>query len=266
MVSPESSSVQLPQSEEKLPLAENSRIVDAHYGYVETITDHTQVYVIPVNLREVRGKVMELLKEPVAADLEELKYSLAIQLEKELLDKLRDTDVDLEIIYKVLKTIKKYHGGVKRKSGEPFFTHPIAVALILLEYSQDQDAVLAALLHDTVEDTSLSMVHIRAMFGETVAFLVGKATNLEDKIRKLSLADHENLHRLMNYEDTRAVLVKLSDRLHNMRTIGSMPPDKQQRIAHETFTFLVPMARNLALEDMAQELEQLSLVILGEKR
>ena len=266
MVSLNKSSVQPLQSEEDLVLADNSRIVDAHYGYVENIADHTQVYVIPVNLREVRGKVMELLREPVAADPEELKDPLAIQLEKELLEKLRDTDVDLELIHQALKTIKKYHSGVRRKSGEPFFTHPIAVALILLEHSQDQEAVLAALLHDTVEDTNLSMAHIRAMFGETVAFLVGKATNLEDKVRRLSLADHENLHRLMNYDDPRVVLVKLSDRLHNMRTIGSMPAHKQKRIAHETFTFFVPLARNLALEGMAQELGQLSLVILGEKR
>ena len=165
-----------------------------------------------------------------------------------------------------MRTIKKYHSGVTRKSGEPFFTHPMAAALILLDYSQDQDAVLAALLHDTVEDTSLSLAYIRAMFGETIAFLVSKATNLEDKIRRLSLADHENLHRLMNYEDPRAVIVKLSDRLHNMRTIGSMPAHKQQQIAHETLTFFVPMARNLKLEGMAQALEQLSLVILGEKR
>ena len=257
---------QVPENEEGLALAENRRIVDAHYGYADISYPRTHLYVIPVNVREIRGKVMELLREPAAADLEELKDPLAIQLEKELLDKLQDTDVDLAVIDKALQTIKKYHGVVRRKSWEPFFTHPIAVALILLAHSQDQEAVLAALLHDTVEDTSLSMAHIRAMFGETVAFLVGKATNLEDKVRRLSLADHENLHRLMNYEDPRAVLVKLSDRLHNMRTIGSMPRDKQQRIAHETLTFFVLIAKNLALEGIAQELEQLSLVVLGEKR
>lgn len=257
---------QAPQNATELALVENARIIDAHYGYADISQDTTHVYVIPVNLREVRGKVMELLKEPVAEDPEELKHPLAIQLEKELLDKLQGSEVDLAVIHKALKTIKKYHGGVRRKSGEPFFTHPIAVALILLDYSKDQDAVIAALLHDTVEDTSLSIDHINAMFGKTVAFLVGKATNLAGDIRKLNLANYENIHRLINYEDPRAALVKLSDRLHNMRTISGHPSiAKQKRIADETLTFFVPMAKGLEIAPMAQELEKLSLEILNKK-
>ena len=97
------------------------------------------------------------------------------------------------------------------------------------------------------------------MFGERVAFLVEKATNLEDK---LSLADHEHLHRLVHYKDPRAALVKLADRLHNMRTISSLSAGKQQRIAHETLTFFVPLGKHLGLVGMAQELEDLSLGVL----
>ncbi|MEM7055625.1 MAG: HD domain-containing protein [Bacteroidota bacterium] len=265
-VMPDQPVIYLPQSEEDLGIEENARIIDAHYGYLETIqtaTECTQIYVIPVMLREVRGQVMELLREPVALDPVQLKHPLAIQLEKELFDKLAGTDVDLGIIQKALNTIKKYHGGVTRKSGEPFFTHPMAVALILLEYTQDQAAVLAALLHDTVEDTSLTLAQLEATFGSSVAFLVRKATNLEDKVRRLNLADHENLQRLTHYEDIRVAFVKLSDRLHNMRTIGSMPPAKQQRIAQETISFFVPMAENLKLEAMTKELEALSLAVLS---
>lgn len=187
-----------------------------------------------------------------------------MSLEQRLMNKLKGTQVDVNLIKKALDVIKKYHGGVKRKSGEPFFTHPMAVALILLEYSQDQDAILAALLHDTVEDTSLSMAHIRAMFGETVAFLVGKATNLEDPVRRISLEDHENLYRLVDYEDERAALVKLSDRLHNMRTIQGHPSlVRQQSIAKETLTFFIPLAKQLGLTSMAKELEKICLEVMG---
>jgi hypothetical protein len=264
MKSSEITSNWVPDSINELPLLENERIIDAHYGYMDIEDPQTHIYVVPVHVREVRGKVMELLREEAAADPEELNHPLAIELEEKLINKLQGTRVDIEVVKKALNVIKKYHGGVKRKSGEPFFTHPMQVALILLEYSQDQDAVLAALLHDTVEDTSLSMAHIRVMFGDRVAFLVGKATNLEDDLRRVSLQEHENLYRLINYEDERAALVKLADRLHNMRTIqGHTSLAKQKRIAQETLTFFVPLSRQLKLESMSQELERIGLEIMS---
>jgi CRISPR/Cas system CMR-associated protein Cmr5 small subunit len=264
MISPIQS--QVPQNEEELSLTDNARIIDAHYGYADTRQSTTHIYVIPVNVREVRGKVMELLRDPVAADPSELKHPLAIELEKKLLERLQETDVDLQMIKKALTTIKKYHGGVRRKSGEPFFTHPMTVAFILMDYTKDQDAILAALLHDTVEDTPLSMIQVKAMFGETVAFIVGKVTNLEDRLRRLSLEDHENLQRLIDYEDPRAALVKLADRMHNMRTIqGHSSIDKQKLIAKETLAFFVPLAKHLGIETLAEELRQMSLAVLGKK-
>ena len=254
------------QHTRKGKLIENARIIHAHYGYANLDNEHMQVYVLPANVREVRGKVMELLREPVAVDGEEVRHPLAIELEKELIDKIKGKKIDTKVINKALDTIKKYHAGVKRKSGEPFFTHPIAVALILLGYCQDQDAVVAALLHDTVEDTSLSLIQIRAMFGEKVAFIVSKVTNLEDNLRRVSLEDHENVYRLMNYEDERAAFVKLADRLHNMRTIsGHSSLAKQKHIANETLNFFVPLAKNLGLITVSQELEKLSLQVLGRK-
>jgi len=252
------------QHAKKGKLIENARIVHAHYGYAELDDEHTQVYVLPVNVREVRGKVMELLREPAVADTEELKHSLAIQVEKELLDKIENTKIDAKVISKALDTIKRYHAGVKRKSGEPFFTHPIQVALILLEYCKDQDAVVAALLHDTVEDTGLSLVQIKAMFGEQVSFIVKKVTNLEDNLRRVSSQDHENVYRIMNYEDERAAFVKLADRLHNMRTIsGHSSFAKQKHIANETLYSFVPLAQKLKLTPVAEELEKLSLEVLA---
>jgi hypothetical protein len=250
----------------EVSLLENIRIVDAHYGYSSLEKADTHVYVLPVNVRDVRGKVMELLREPAGANLEELQHPMAIQLEKELLDTLKGTAIDIKVITKALDVIKKYHAGVKRRSGEPFFTHPIAVALILLEYCQDQEAVVGALLHDTVEDTSLSLTQVKALFGETVAFLVAKVTNVEDKMRRLVLDDHENVNRLINYEDKRAAYIKLADRLHNMRTIqGHSSLAKQKHISSETLSFFVPMAMSLGLTAIAEELKERSLAVLGQK-
>lgn len=265
-IDPAKSSTWVPQHEDEFLLIENARIIDAHYGYIAAKSTHTQSYILPVKLREIRGKVMELIKEPTAAVPEEVNHPLAIQLEQELMERLKSTQVDIGIIQKGLDIIKRYHGGVKRKSGEPFFTHPINVALILLDYSQDQDAILGALLHDTVEDTSLSFVHIRALFGRTVEFLVAKATNLEDHKRRVSLTDRENLVRIMNYEDPRAALIKLSDRLHNMRTIQFHSSiAKRKQIAQETLEHFVPLAYKLSLENMAAELRQLSNEVVNKK-
>mgnify|MGYP001078788730 CR=1 FL=1 len=105
------------------------------------------------------------------------------------------------------------------------------------------------------------------MFGEQVAFIVKKVTNLEDNLRRVSLEEHENLHRLINYEDKRAAFVKLADRLHNMRTIsGHSSLAKQKNIANETLSFFVPLAKSLGLKDMAAELEKLSLNVLSKKK
>ena len=251
-----------PQVEDENVLVENARITDAHYGYIAELSTHTLTYVIPINLREVRGKVMEIIRKPAREDPEELKHPLAIQLEKELMERIKDSTIDPQIIQKALSIIKKYHGGTKRRSGEPFFTHPMAVALIVLEHSDDQQTVLGALLHDTVEDTSLSLEDIKRYFDETVAFLVAKATNLEDHKRRISLSDKENIVRIVNYEDSRAPLIKLADRLHNMRTIQFHKPERQQYIAQETLQEFVPLAKELKLLALAEELADLSKAVL----
>ncbi|MEO1219387.1 MAG: HD domain-containing protein [Bacteroidota bacterium] len=255
-----------PQDEDELALVYNARIIDAHYGYADMHQPTTHVYVIPVELRKIRGKVMEQLREPIASTPVDSPHALASELETTLLNKLQQASVDMHMIHKAIDIIKRYHGGVKRKSGEPFFTHPIAVALILFDYAQDQDTLLAALLHDSVEDTRLSTVEIKAMFGETVGFLVAKLTDLEDDIRKISLEPHENIERLINYEDKRVALIKLADRLHNMRTIEGHPSlTKQKILAKETIMFFVPMAKYLALDHLAEELNTLSLRVLSGK-
>ena len=247
-------------------LIENARIVDAHYGYGELEKLDMHMYVLPVNVREVRGKVMEILRDPVEANVEEVNHPIAVSVEKDFLDKTKSLSIDKKSIHKALDTIKKYHGGVKRKSGEPFFTHPMQVALILLTYCQDQGAIIAALLHDTVEDTSLSLIQIKSMFGKDVAYIVEKVTNLEDKLRRISSQEHENVYRLMDYGDARAAYVKLADRMHNMRTIsGHSKLEKRKHIATETLYFFVPLAEKLSLITIAEELKKLSIEVLGKE-
>jgi Na+/proline symporter len=254
------------EHKDRKQLIENARIIDAHYGYAE-FDFYTHMYVIPINVREVRGKVMELLREPTAADPEEINHPMAIQLEQELLNRLKSIkNVNIKVIEKALDTIKTYHAGVKRKSGEPFFTHPINVALILLGYCGDQDALVAALLHDSLEDTSLSLPQVQVRFGKTVAMIVEKLTNLEDRLKRFSLDNHEYIARLTKSEDKRVAYVKLADRLHNMRTIqGHSDVNKQKKIAEETFQLFVPMAEKLGLVDVEKELKELSLEVLSKK-
>ena len=245
-------------------LVENLRTIDAHYGYAVVDRLDTQEYVIPIQVRDVRAKVMELLREPAKADPEELTHPVAIEIEEELWQELSHINIDRKVVEKALVTIKRYHAGVRRKSGEPFFTHPIQVALILLSYCQDQDAVIAALLHDTVEDTQLSIANIKALFGKKVAFLVEKVTNLDNQLRRLALGDHENVERLSDSGDNRVMYVKLADRMHNMRTIsGHKSLDKRKHISQETLSFFVPAAFSLGLTNIAEELKKLSLDVLS---
>ena len=256
-------------TEEDLELAmlENLRIVDAHYGYVAIEEATTHVYVLPVNVREVRAKVMERLRIPAAAVPAELIDPAAIQLEEELFETLDPRLIDFTMIQKALAVIKKYHGGTKRKSGEPFFVNSLEKALILLEYSQNQESVVALLLLDTIEHTQLSLTNIRSMFGPLVASLIGKVANLDDDIeRKMTLSDHEQLARLVYYEDRRAALIKLSDRLHQLRMIKEHRSlAEQKEFAYETWVSFVPLALQLQLHAMASEMKDISVEVLDRR-
>jgi len=267
MVSVDRGSIHLPRDTTELPITHNQQITEAHYGAFELIeTPHgiTQIYVIPVLVREVRPQAMDLLDRPrktvapdSTVDPAEAAFVRAIQ------DK---TSVDMPLLEKALRLIKKYHAGVMRKSGEPFYLHPIAVAQILLDYTQDQDILLAALLHDTVEDTKLSLAQIALYFNEAVKTVVDGVTHLESSLKhfkRVQLSAYENMLQLLKIKDERVLYVKLADRLHNMRTIeGHTSLEKQKKIAEETLQFFVPMARGLALEPIAGELKELSLVVL----
>jgi len=172
----------------------------------------------------------------------------------------RVSEADFQRIKDAYALAFEAHKNQKRKSGEPYIIHPIAVAAIAAEELElDANTVIAAFLHDVVEDTPYEVDDIRRLFGDDVAFLV-------DAVTKRKKANYENTKQVDNYKqildsvhyDIRALLVKLSDRLHNMRTLDSMRPDKQMKIAGETDFFYAPLAGRLGLYHVKTELENLS--------
>ncbi len=156
------------------------------------------------------------------------------------------------------------HNGVRRKSGEPYIYHPIAVALICCqEMNLGVTSVICALLHDVVEDTEYTLEDIRDMFGDAVAEIIDGLTKIEDLVmdnKNISL-QAENFKKifLSMSKDVRVILIKLADRLHNMRTLDSMPPEKQLKIASETSYFYVPFAHRLGLYTIKSELEDFAM-------
>ncbi len=167
---------------------------------------------------------------------------------------------DLELVRKAYEFSQKNHAGQTRASGEPYLVHPLSVAQVLAEMKMDAVAIAAGLLHDSVEDTSVTIVDIRKEFGEQVAHIVEGVT----KIGQIDFATREeqqaeNLRKMMlaMVDDIRVVLIKLADRLHNMRTLEHLPPERQQKIAKETLEIYGPIAHRLGMGKIRGELEDL---------
>lgn len=172
----------------------------------------------------------------------------------------RVSDEDMERIRAAFEMAREAHASQKRKTGEPYILHPIAVANIAAEELMlGANPVIACFLHDVVEDTEYTIDDIQARFGYDVAFLVRVVTKKPTKDYELSkqLDNYRQLLNSMQY-DIRAILVKLADRLHNMRTLESMKPEKQMKIAGETDYFYAPLANRLGLYNIKTELENLS--------
>ena len=160
----------------------------------------------------------------------------------------------------------KMHEGQMRKSGEPYFTHPVAVAAILTEQRLDDATIVTALLHDTIEDTRSTYADLSAQFGEEVAELVDGVTKLTNlQLSSTESQQAENFRKLFMAmsRDLRVILVKLADRLHNMRTIRSMSPEKQAQKARETMEIFAPLAGRMGMQWMREELEDLAFKVLN---
>jgi guanosine-3',5'-bis(diphosphate) 3'-pyrophosphohydrolase len=174
---------------------------------------------------------------------------------------------DLRVVEKAYEVAAYWHRDQKRKSGDPYITHPLAVATILAELGMNTETICAALLHDTVEDTAYTLVELRGEFGEDVAALVDGVTKL-DKVKYGESAEAETVRKMVvaMSRDIRVLVIKLADRLHNMRTLRYMPRDKQERKSRETLEIFAPLAHRLGMNTIKWELEDLSFATLYPKR
>ncbi|MCF8604541.1 bifunctional (p)ppGpp synthetase/guanosine-3',5'-bis(diphosphate) 3'-pyrophosphohydrolase [Gordonia sp. HY442] len=174
---------------------------------------------------------------------------------------------DVAVLQQAYDVAAEHHTGQMRKSGDPYITHPLAVATILADLGMDTTTLVAALLHDTVEDTGYSLPQLEKDFGSEVAHLVDGVTKL-DKVALGSAAEGETIRKMIiaMARDPRVLVIKVADRLHNMRTMRFLPPEKQARKAHETLEVIAPLAHRLGMATVKWELEDLSFAILHPKK
>lgn len=197
----------------------------------------------------------------------------AEHLFKVILDRLRaeHKDLDEERLRQAFELGYAAHDGQMRKDGAPYIIHPLEVALICADLNMDEDAIITALLHDTVEDTGVRLQQIRQLFGREIANMVDALT----KIKRIDFFSRftgrnkasdqaRNLQKLFvaMTRDTRVIVVKLADRLHNMKTLDAMIPEKRQRISRETLEFYIPIARRLGFGQLVGEMEDLAFMFM----
>ncbi|KXJ31161.1 MULTISPECIES: bifunctional GTP diphosphokinase/guanosine-3',5'-bis pyrophosphate 3'-pyrophosphohydrolase [Pseudomonas] len=179
-----------------------------------------------------------------------------------LAERLADylTPDQVNLVRRAYYYAEQAHDGQRRRSGEPYVTHPLAVANILADMHMDHQSLMAAMLHDVIEDTGIAKEALAGQFGETVAELVDGVSKLTQmKFETKAEAQAENFQKMTMAmsKDIRVILVKLADRLHNMRTLDAMPPDKSRRIAKETLEIYAPIANRLGMHDFYVEFEDL---------
>src|SRR6186713_771093 len=187
----------------------------------------------------------------------------AMMRQYDLIERVRryNPNTDEALLNRAYVYAMKAHGEQKRASGDPYFSHPLEVAAILTDLKLDDATIAAALLHDTIEDTPTTRAEIDQIFGPDIGHLVEGLT----KLKRLDLVSREakqaeNLRKLLLAiaDDVRVLLVKLADRLHNMRTLSHMPPEARRRSAEETLDIYAPLAGRMGMHEMREELEDLS--------
>ena len=186
-----------------------------------------------------------------------------------LIKTLRNTHpkADVRIVERAYDVAAHHHRDQKRKSGDPYITHPLAVATILAELGMNTETLCAALLHDTVEDTTYTLDQLEDDFGDVIAALVDGVTKL-DKVKYGEAAEAETVRKMVvaMSRDIRVLVIKLADRLHNMRTLRYLPRPKQERKARETLEIFAPLAHRLGMNTLKWELEDLAFQTLYPKR
>ena len=182
-------------------------------------------------------------------------YTIDMIIQKILTD---DKQYDLSKIISAYEFASKAHEGQKRSSGQPYIIHPLAVSYILLELGMDTDTICAAMLHDVVEDTPVTLQEVKKRFGQDVAMLVDGVTKLNQvPIFSREEQQAENVRKMVlaMSQDIRVIIIKLADRLHNMRTLNYRPGVKQRKTAHETMNIYAPIAHRLGMRGIKEELE-----------
>ena len=215
----------------------------------------------PSATRRVRARLARRITAQRSAPVKQVLEPLAA-VHRELHPK-----ADLALLQHAYDVAEEAHRGQRRKSGDPYITHPLAVATILGELGMDTITLVAALLHDTVEDTDYGLKDLHDDFGEEVARLVDGVTKL-DKVQLGSAAEAETIRKMViaMARDPRVLVIKLADRLHNMRTMRFLPPEKQAKKARETLEVLAPLAHRLGMATVKWELEDLAFAILQPKK
>lgn len=182
----------------------------------------------------------------------------------DLTDKIKATDkqYDINKIFRAYQLADSAHEGQMRSSGEKYITHPLSVASILLDYCMDTDTICAALMHDVVEDTEITLDEIRRDFGEDVAMMVDGVTKIgQVPLNTKEEQQAENIRKILiaMSRDIRVIIIKLADRLHNMRTLYARPPHKQRKTSLETMNFYAPIAHRLGMSDVKEEMESIAI-------
>ncbi|ATY16511.1 GTP pyrophosphokinase [Amycolatopsis sp. AA4] len=215
----------------------------------------------PSATRRVRARLARRITAQRAAPVKQVLEPLAV-IHREL-----HPNSDLGQLQRAYDVAEELHREQRRKSGDPYITHPLAVATILAELGMDTTTLVAALLHDTVEDTGYSLEQLKADFGDKVGELVDGVTKL-DKVKLGTSAEAETIRKMViaMAKDPRVLVIKLADRLHNMRTMRFLPPEKQARKARETLEVLAPLAHRLGMATVKWELEDLAFAILQPKK
>jgi (p)ppGpp synthase/HD superfamily hydrolase len=190
-----------------------------------------------------------------------------LELSEKLFIKLRDQDkehkLNIPLIEYAIDYIKNYHGTQTRHSGEPYYNHPLEVTYIVADFYIDTETLIAALLHDIVEDTEITLKQIELIFGKNVANIVDAVTKIT---MHYQLSKQETFDKIINssFLENKSIVIKIIDRLHNMRTIKYIKSiEKQKRIAKETLEIYVPLAEKVKLHTIKQELKDSANKILN---
>src|SRR5919106_2868755 len=217
--------------------------------------EHTQAEQAPTPSTEAQARGVKAVLKKVRPARQPLDPALDALL-KEV--RRRRPKADLKLIERAHAIASEAHQAQMRKSGDPYITHPLGVASICAQFGLDETTVAAALLHDTVEDTSVTLVEIEKELGFVVASLIDGVTKL-DKIRYRSPEQTraENLRKMIiaTARDLRVLLIKIADRLHNMRTLAPLRPEKREMIARETLDIYAPLAHRLGMYGIKWEME-----------